>query len=280
MQKDFYSNTSDKLERSTRIQSGPVQSNQQMATRLQRYYRYYLRREYGRAVRLVIKVKCMLHLRCSLVIQSFARLVAAKRRARVENSLCTIRDAHPSLVMRATDRRIYPGKAVYRYTTYQQVQQQYEHYLRLGTHIGNHPVLQVVQDDILTIVHRISARQERLATRIQSLWRGVVARVDFRAFKRSLWDAHAAKCSFAIRIQRRHRGCKGRQLARVARLKRTEERLMESYKSYRRQQKELREVTSMKETVRRSYVKGMAEYRYDRYMNGFQKCSESESQKN
>ena len=180
---------------------------------IQSAYRYYLRRQFGRATRHRREVEAMLLHRSARAAQSLVRGRLGRRKAVCVKALRVIERAHPMLVaraLRARDedemgrddrgrqnapknsagltkgksrnptakqrRREKGGKKVFWYKTKEQLDMLYSDYLVLVERTGYQPPRFVVEENIKEIARRIVARMHVLTTRVQARWRAITVR--------------------------------------------------------------------------------------------------------
>ena len=245
--------------------------------RIQRFYRCRCLKQYVRAVFLTRKLKYLLHLQCSLILQSSARRYFAKRDARVQKSLCTtIQDSHPSVVIVAIEQhRVQQNLFSTRYNSFENIKKQYDHcqLLRSSSLMNNRLLLREMQRDILIIAGLIVKRKTELSVKIQTTWRKEAAQNRFCIYKQLLWHQCKIKHTRVILIQNCYRGFVGREVKRTLQSQHAKMKLMESYKAERRQNKKLREYAMSREVIQKTYVRAVAKDRLHRYMNGYRTSS-------
>jgi hypothetical protein len=178
---------------------------QAAATRLQQSYRRYLRRMYGAALcDMFLANKYLRHV-AALKITSAARGRLARRIARTERALRTIRGAHP-LLIRHSLRQSLRGPKVFWYKRQVEVDMLFANYLELVKKTGFTPPRKLVEDNILEIARRVLVRQNQLIVLVQRRWRGFMARRIVRYFRTEISRLFQFRVSRVMKIQRAYRG--------------------------------------------------------------------------
>ena len=172
-----------------------------MVVRLQRAYRLYLSRQFGRAQRHAKLIREMLHFRCASTIQSMVRLYFARRRRAVEQALLLIKNSRPKLLERALDCTIHPS-AVFWYNTKDESDVLFSDYYLLVERIGT--PLHKIEENILCISKRITDREFEIVRRVQTRWRGLNCRWYYMLFLREICRIREIEVACAIYIQRKN----------------------------------------------------------------------------
>ena len=180
------------------------------ATKIQRAFRYYLRRERGRAERNAMRIRYMLKFRSSSVIEALVRGRLGRRKAKCTKSLRIIQHAHNKLLQRALSDRTYKRKCFWYKPD--QVKILYMDYVLLAERTGFQPARVLVEENIHEIARRIRIREAFLCTLIQKKWRGIAARRFLIIYRREFTRVREIQCSAAFRLQRLYRGWVGRKV--------------------------------------------------------------------
>mmetsp|Transcript_36145 Transcript_36145/g.53921 ORF Transcript_36145/g.53921 Transcript_36145/m.53921 type:complete len:273 (-) Transcript_36145:1392-2210(-) len=142
-------------------------TQKKMIIRLQRTYRQYLARQFGRAQRYAVLIEKMIKFKCATVIESLLRSGMAKRRFKVELALRVIKNSRPMLMERALDGKIHK-KRVFWYKSKEELDVLFKSYYMLVERMGFHPPLFEVEENIIIIAKRIVDREAEIVTRVQS----------------------------------------------------------------------------------------------------------------
>ena len=231
-----------------------------MSIKLQRCYRYYLARRYGRAQRHAIIIRNMLEARCCKAIQAMARGRMARRRAVVEVALVVIKKANNLLLERALNPKLYQ-KRVFWYKTKTELSMIYGDYYVLVERTGHTPPVCVVEENIKEIARRIIEREGQLATRVQARWRAICVRRYITVFRLEVCRAREIVCASVFRIQRVFRGWKGRKKKHFTVVQKLKARLLDEYQTERFKKGEKVAIKGASEKLRAYYTKERQEER-------------------
>jgi hypothetical protein len=235
-----------------------------MAVRLQRCYRFYLRRRYGRAQRHAILIRRMLEARCAAAIQAMARGRLGRRRFQVEKSLVVIKQSHLILLNRALHSRDY-HKKVYWYKTKTELDILYADYYQLVERTGFNPPICIVEDNINEIAQRILDREAELCTRVQARWRGIVVRRYLNVYRLEVARTREIMGGCAYILQRIYRGRLGRRRAHKFRVNKLNDNLLDQYQTERYNKAEKLESDRQNFKMKAYYKKERQEERSARF---------------
>jgi len=247
----------EELERRKRVQK-------RMAIKLQKCYRYYLRRRYGRAQRHAILIRRMLEARCACAIQACARGRLGRRRIQVERALVVIKNAHEMLLSRALHSKDY-HKKVFWYKTKTETNILYKNYYMLVERTGFNPPTSVVEANIKEIAQRILDREAELATRMQSRWRGITVRKYLGVYRKEVTRVREIMAACVFTVQKMFRGYLGRERCRQLRLEYFKNNLMDEYQTLQFQKEEKRLIGRQNDKLKAYYSKERKEERSARF---------------
>jgi hypothetical protein len=201
-----------------------------MIVKIQKFYRAYLARCYGRAARHAILIARMLKARSCAAIQAMARARAGRKRRIVEEALLVIKNAHVILLNRAKNI-VPPGSRmkIFWYKTKNETDVLFKDYYTLVDRTGYNPPLFIVEANILEIAKRILIREAELCTNVQKRWRGIVVRRYLNVYRKECTRVREICAACVFRVQRVFRGWWGRKVAMVLKAKRKDASLIDSY---------------------------------------------------
>ena len=258
----------DGIANSERIQTRDALNRTIKAMVIQRAFRFYQSRLYGRAQRRVILIKQLLHDRCAAIIQSMARMKMARRRLKVEQAIKVIRSSPPHLLKRAIDPSYYPNRqSVFWFQTHQEMDTLFLDYYTLVERMGHHHKYHELEANIFEISQRILDRAAALCIRIQSQWRGILMRKFVRAYRRETIRIREIIIRCCMRIQRQFRGWRGRRYAELVKLQRREAQLMQQYLKERNLLRERKNIEEAKHRLHKLYVRERQERKMARYLD-------------
>ena len=187
-----------------------LKAQRRSAKKIQRAFRFYLRRARGRAERNARQIRYMLEFRASSVMEAVVRGRLGRRKAHCTKSLRIIQRAHNKLLQRALTDRTYKRKCFWYKPD--QVKILYQDYVLLAERTGFQPARVLVEENIHEIARRIRIRESYLCTLIQKKWRGISARKFLIIYRREFTRVKEIRCGAAFRVQRLFRGWVGRKL--------------------------------------------------------------------
>ena len=179
------------------------------AKKIQRAFRFFLRRAAGRAERSAKQIRYMLEYRASSVMEALIRGRLGRRKAKCTVSLRIIQRAHNKLLQRALTDRTYKRKCFWYKPD--QVKILYMDYVLLAERTGFQPARVMVEQNIHEIARRIRIRESYLCTLIQKKWRGIAARKFLIIYRREFTRVKEIRCAASFRVQRLYRGWVGRR---------------------------------------------------------------------
>ena len=235
---------------------------------IQRSFRFYQARLYGRAQRRVMIVKHLLHDRCAAIIQSMTRMKMAKRRLRVERAIQVIRSSPSHLLKRAINPMFHPNRPiVFWFQTHQEMDTLYLDYYTLIERMGHHHKYHAMEANIIEIAQRILDRAAALCIRIQSRWRGILMRKFVSKFRREIIRKREIMVQCCMKIQRQFRGWRGRRCAGRIKLQHREAQLMQQYLQERYAMKKKKNIEEAKHRLHKLYVRERQERQMARYFD-------------
>ena len=247
----------EELARKKRVQK-------RMAIKLQRCYRYYLARRYGRAQRHALIIKRMLDFRCASAIQAMARGRLGRRRKYVEEALVVIKKAHNLLLNRALYAKNYQMR-VFWYKTKTELDILYSDYYVLVERTGHNPPLCIVEDNVKEIARRILDRISELATKVQARWKGISVRRYLNVYRLEVTRVREILAGAAFKIQRTFRGLKGRYLAGTILNTNLKDKILDEYQTERFNKQEARNMKEANDKLKVHYTKERQEERSARF---------------
>ena len=269
---------------------------------IQSAYRYYLRRQFGRATRHRREVEAMLLHRSARAAQSLVRGRLGRRKAVCVKALRVIERAHPMLVaraLRARDedemgrddrgrqnapknsagltkgksrnltakqrRREKGGKKVFWYKSKEQLEMLYNDYLVLVERTGFQPPRFVVEENIKEIARRIVARMHVLTTRVQARWRAITVRFLLITYVMEKIRVREIEYAAVFRIARVFRAWVARKGIARMKLADAQGAIKASYAGWRKLRAEGEELAGMQLTLMNNYKRERAEERAARF---------------
>lgn len=198
------------------------------AIRLQRYYRYHLRRQYGYTFTKKTLGERRLVFRAAALIQAVARVRLARRRIRTERFLLIIKTAHNLLLRWA----LKPGPDrinVFWYPNKTEERLIFRDYIDLCSRTGFVPLRMTVERNIAEIATRIRNRQHTLITLVQRRYRGVMARRVLVLYAMEKFRYRQWQFANILKLQALYRGYTLRLSLPGLKKAKLEERVMSAY---------------------------------------------------
>ncbi|CAM9411775.1 unnamed protein product [Chrysoparadoxa australica] len=168
---------------------------------MQKNYRNYLCRRWGKALLCQAKATHLMLYRCAQAIQTMVRGRLGRRAYETEKCLAVIKAAHHVLIEWALAK--FPNrKKAFWYKTAAEERQLYKDYRELVQLTGYRPPRCVVEANIAEICRRVLLREAELASRVQKRWRGIAVRRYVKVYVRELNRMREAQVAMTFRIQR------------------------------------------------------------------------------
>uniref|UniRef100_A0A7S2R5D9 Uncharacterized protein n=1 Tax=Rhizochromulina marina TaxID=1034831 RepID=A0A7S2R5D9_9STRA len=226
---------------------------------IQRSYRFYLRRQWGRAERQRKKIRAMLEYRAASIIEALIRGRLGRRKAKTTVSIRIIMRAHSKLVSRAVSDRSYKRR-VFWYKP-DQLKILYLDYVVLCERTGFQPPRVVVEENLKEIARRIRIREAFLTTLVQKRWRGITVRRFMVVYMREVFRIRELQCAAAFKIQRLVHGFRGRRYVEAHKINVFKAKMSKEYMHSKHVQLESQDKAAQKVKLANHYAKERQEER-------------------